>query len=155
MEVWKGEIETRATVSKASGNRNQGALKAQLHIAHGSAMGHRTYLSIYAPCKGNCIKIEGCNRAIEGCSCPYRAHFLYPYVFPGRCIYDAKTGCARHSSSELDSALACTVFVPGLMSGRKMPHIYNWWGYLRGANCNKILPKNGSLIFRKPGVRKA
>ena len=25
-----------------------------------------------------------CNHAIELCSCPYRAHFLYPYVYPGR-----------------------------------------------------------------------
>jgi hypothetical protein len=33
---------------------------------------------------------------------------------PGCCIFDAKTGCARHSPSKLGSALACTVSVPGL-----------------------------------------
>ena len=39
--------------------RNQGALKAQLLSAQGIALGNATHLSISAPCKGNCIKIEG------------------------------------------------------------------------------------------------
>ena len=39
--------------------RNQGALKAQLLSAQGSALGNATHLSISAPCKGNYIKFEG------------------------------------------------------------------------------------------------
>jgi hypothetical protein len=42
-----------------NGNRKQCALKAQLHIAQGATLGNATYPSIYAPCKGNCINIEG------------------------------------------------------------------------------------------------
>ena len=65
--------------------RNQGALKAQLLSAQGNALGHGTRPTIPAPCKGSYIKIERCNLAIELCSCPYRAQFLYPYANPGRC----------------------------------------------------------------------
>jgi hypothetical protein len=50
IEIWK----------KNECNRKQGALKAQIHIAQGSALGNVTRPSNSAPCKGNCIKIEGC-----------------------------------------------------------------------------------------------
>jgi hypothetical protein len=58
MEAWKGEIETRAIASTARRNRKQGALKAQLQSAQGSALGKATYPSITAPCKGNYINIK-------------------------------------------------------------------------------------------------
>ena len=129
----KAQRKLAPRVIKVRRNRNQGALKAQLHTARGETPGHGASSPITAPCKGNYINIEGCNRAIEESSCPYRAHFLYPYVFPGRC--------------------------PGLIvvapSGRGIPQ---WLrrGHLNHCPiCNKILPKNGSLIFRKLGARKA
>jgi hypothetical protein len=71
--------------STARRNRKHCALKAQLQSAQGIALGYGIRSTIPAPCKGSYIKIEGCNLAIEGCSCPYRAHFLFPYVIPGRC----------------------------------------------------------------------
>ena len=37
---------------------NQGALKAQLQSAQGSALGYCVYIIYSAPCKGNYIKIE-------------------------------------------------------------------------------------------------
>ena len=72
--------------STARRNRNQGALKAQLHIARGETPGNGIRSTIPAPCKGSYINIEGCNLAIEGCSCPYRAQFLYLRVYPRRCL---------------------------------------------------------------------
>ena len=53
---------------------------------------------------------------MEG-SCPFRAQkWRNMCRDPGRRIYDAKTGCTRHSPSELGSALVCTVSVPGLIA---------------------------------------
>jgi hypothetical protein len=43
-----------------NGNRKQGALKAQLHLARGETPGHVTSPTNSAPCKGNYIKIERC-----------------------------------------------------------------------------------------------
>ena len=39
-------------------NCDQGALKAQLQSAQGSALGHATYPSFSAPCKGSYLKIK-------------------------------------------------------------------------------------------------
>ena len=50
--------ENREIEGLKNGNRNKGALKAQLHIAQGSALGHSAYPSIPAPCKGSYIKIK-------------------------------------------------------------------------------------------------
>jgi hypothetical protein len=41
-----------------NGNRKQGALKAQLHIARGETPGHSASPTNSAPCKGNYIEIE-------------------------------------------------------------------------------------------------
>ena len=82
--------------STARRNRKGGALKAQLHIARGETPGNGIRPTIPAPCKGSYINIEGCNLAIEGCSCPYRAQFLYLRVYPRRCpglMVVAPSGC--------------------------------------------------------------
>ena len=47
-----------------------GALKAQLHIAQGSALGHALGIIYSAPCKGNYINIEGLKNGNRGVISP-------------------------------------------------------------------------------------
>ena len=90
------------------------APKGQLLLARGSAPGKRMGRES-APCKGSYITQHALFILRFLCSCPYRAlEWWSVFLYPGRCIYDAKTGCTRHSPSKLGSALVCTVSVPGL-----------------------------------------
>ena len=107
------KLVPRASTARRS--RKQGALKAHLQSAQGSALGNCVHLPNSAPCKGSYIKMGNSEWRIEGCSCPYRAQFLYLRVYPRRC-------------------LGLVVVAP---SGRGMPRWQNQWSGFRGAKRHK------------------